>query len=225
MAKKYRRIFYNLFAWPSVEHLSEDDQLDMLTADLGDDGPIKAAELKLYDTRVILDRILTAAQQEIQQARERADTPKWLIPLMDRIITLARACLDCEASTALPQREALPMLMLKLGRLIEAADLSEPFGDGIKSMNSQNRRFSVIAELNAKKGQAMEHARNIAREKWALDTGKKIKITEMAEHVYKALVTEGYLSELPGDSFQLKGWIASVAPDYARKGGRPSKTP
>ena len=158
MAKKYRRIFYNLFAWPSVDHLSGDDQLDMLTADLGDDGPIKAAELKVYDTAIILNRILNAARQEIQTARAGANTPSWVIPLMDRIVTLASTCLACEASSASPQRDALPMLMLKLGRLIEAADLSEPFSDGIKSMDAQDRRFSAIAELNAKKAEAIELA-------------------------------------------------------------------
>ena len=156
MAKKYRRIFYGLFAWPSVEHLSGEEQLDMLTADMGDDGPIKAAELKVYDTTIILNRILNAARQEIQTARGGVNTPSWLIPLMDRIVTLASTCLECEASPQSPQREALPMLMLKLGRLIEAADLGEPFSDGLKSMAGPTMAASARhKDTNAQKAEAL----------------------------------------------------------------------
>lgn len=220
MAKKYRRPFYNLFAWPSVDHLSGDDQLDMLTASMGDDGPIKAVELKVYDTAIILNRILTAAQQEIQLESARANSPSWFRPLMDRIVTLANTCLECEASTASPQREALPMLMLKLGRLIEAAELGEPFSDGLKEMGVSEAREAKLRARNIKKAQVKSRAQEIAAQSWANDDSQTLRIGAVALIAWGQLIDEGFTESMPDKPSGIHSWIRPVAPAYASRPGK-----
>ncbi len=145
MAKDYPRYFCNLLAWPSIEHLSEDEQLEMLAASLGDEDindtsgseAIKAVELNVYDTTLILNRIQTATQQEIKRAERHKKAPEWLIPHLERIAKLASLCLELEGSDykadpECPQREALPLLMFQLGGLVQSANLGEPFNDAMK---------------------------------------------------------------------------------------------
>lgn len=60
---------------------------------------------------------------------------------------------------------------------------------------------------------------------WIQDTDQQIKISEMCDKVYKFLCAVGYMDALPQRPEALKEWIASVAPEYARTGGRPPKSP
>ncbi len=76
-----------------------------------------------------------------------------------------------------------------------------------------------------KKAVATECARALAIELWHADTAQKIRISDMAERVYRTLASEGFIDSLPDTAERVKEWIKPVAPDYARKGGKPRKTP
>ncbi|WP_341303844.1 hypothetical protein [Pseudomonas sp. TMP25] len=145
MAKDYPQYFCNLLAWQSIESFSEDEQLDMLAASLGNeeidgfsrDETIKAVELGVYDAGLILERIQVSIQIELQKARGDKKAPKWVIPHLERIAKLASLCTECagpdhKANPSSPQREALPLLMFELGCLVQSANLGEPFNDAMK---------------------------------------------------------------------------------------------
>lgn len=87
------------------------------------------------------------------------------------------------------------------------------------------RRLAPLAEQNAPKAAAIERARVLAAELWRADTTQEIRLGEMADRVYRALVAEGFAESLPGSAERIKEWIKPAAPDYARKGGRRRKTP
>lgn len=87
----------------------------------------------------------------------------------------------------------------------------------------QAASMSYLIELNAEKGAARERAKAIASEAWQDDTAQTIRLGDMAERVYRALVEQGFTKTLPGTVERIKEWIKPVAPDYARKGGRRRK--
>ena len=90
------------------------------------------------------------------------------------------------------------------------------------------REVPVIRPLirrNAKKAAAAERAQAIAAELWQADTAQEIRLGDMADRVYRALVAAGFAESLPGSAERIKEWIKPAAPDYARKGGRRRKTP
>ncbi len=86
------------------------------------------------------------------------------------------------------------------------------------------KRMSGIDLINEVKSAAIARGQAIAIDLWKADAAKQIRLGDMAERVYRALVDEGFKEILPGTSDRLKEWIKPVAPDYARKGGRPRKT-
>jgi hypothetical protein len=78
-----------------------------------------------------------------------------------------------------------------------------------------------------RKTAAKERAWQIATQLWEADTEKKIRIGEMADKVYKALLSEGFADQLPGNSEQLTKWLKQKKkefpdqfPDHASRGGR-----
>lgn len=85
----------------------------------------------------------------------------------------------------------------------------------------QNATMRPLKKKNAEKIPAVDRAKAIAFEQWEQDTTKVIRISEMADVVYKKLITEGFVELLPGSEERLKEWIKPVAPDYARRGGAP----
>lgn len=85
-------------------------------------------------------------------------------------------------------------------------------------------RLSPLAHQNKIKEEAISRAQALAVEMWAADQEQEVRTGEMADMVYRKLIDEGRADQLPGTSERLKEWIKSVAPSYARKGGR-RKTP
>lgn len=79
--------------------------------------------------------------------------------------------------------------------------------------------------VNAAKAAAIGRAKAIAAELWQADTAQKIRVGEMADLVYRALVNDGFTESLPGNTARIQEWIKAGAPEYARKGGRRRKTP
>lgn len=88
-----------------------------------------------------------------------------------------------------------------------------------------------ISEIKPRKGvsihkiQAKERAKIISRALWNNDRENKIRISEMANLVYRELYDSEYREQLPDNQETLTGWIQDVAPDYARTGGRPKNEP
>ncbi|MNE31254.1 hypothetical protein D3C80_1248070 [compost metagenome] len=69
---------------------------------------------------------------------------------------------------------------------------------------------------------------SIAAELWSLDEAREIKTSEMADKIYRALSAEGFVKGpkgLPDTVNTINGWIQPIAPEYARKGGRPRNPP
>lgn len=82
--------------------------------------------------------------------------------------------------------------------------------------------LGLIADRLAK---AKEAAKQAARELWAKDSERQIRIGAMALKVYQALHGTEHEESLPLDQSALRKWIKEVAPDYARMGGPPRKNP
>ncbi|MGE8100353.1 hypothetical protein [Pseudomonas fluorescens] len=72
-----------------------------------------------------------------------------------------------------------------------------------------------------KKSMAKERAWVIAKDLWIADIDKKIRVSEMADKVYKALLEEGFHDALPGKSEQLVKWLKEKeVPEHASLPGR-----
>ncbi|OZI83679.1 hypothetical protein CFN58_29945 [Pseudomonas avellanae] len=72
-----------------------------------------------------------------------------------------------------------------------------------------------------RKAMAKERAWTIAKEQWEADTEKKIRVSEMADKVYKILLDEDFIDALPGRSEQLVKWLKErEVPEHASRRGR-----
>lgn len=89
---------------------------------------------------------------------------------------------------------------------------------------TRSNRMKGLNEINRIKEEAMKKALALASSRWEEDVNRSIRIGDMADIVYRTLAEQGLQMALPGTSDRLKEWIKSVAPDYARKGGRSRKT-
>lgn len=95
---------------------------------------------------------------------------------------------------------------------------------GIEEAKPENPQMAGLNEINNAKFKAKERAKAIADDLWRADVEEKIRISVMADKVYRKLVDEGFVDQLPGHAETLKEWINPVAPEYARKPGRPPKS-
>lgn len=127
-------------------------------------------------------------------------------------------CVTVESLWLLPaEREKLHNLDSLHKKLTTPEDKMEA------STDFMQHKSSGLFKYNAEKKQAQEAAQAIAHALWAEDTTEAIRIGEMADKVYRHLVGLGKHDALPDTSDSVKDWISSVAPDYARKGGRQKK--
>ncbi|UVJ43492.1 hypothetical protein NVV94_23565 [Pseudomonas sp. LS1212] len=87
-------------------------------------------------------------------------------------------------------------------------------------------RMAPLERQSKTKGLMITLARAQARRFWADDTRQEIRSGEMAEKVYKAMISLNLFEFLPGSADRLREWIKPEAPEYAQKGGRrkPSRT-
>lgn len=93
--------------------------------------------------------------------------------------------------------------------------------DPIKYKNNEKKKTGLSAE----KMDVMATARTYARKQWVQDITKSIRIGEMTQRVWSFLLDIGCQDELPENIASLQHWIEDVAPEYARRSGRPKKTP
>lgn len=105
------------------------------------------------------------------------------------------------------------------------AGLSAARGYASGKIQGDAKKLVGLAERGKAKQAAQDRARKIAAELWQADAARAIRIGEMADRVYRQLTLEGFTEALPDTVERLKKWINPAAPDYARKGGKPRKTP
>ncbi|WP_018649522.1 MULTISPECIES: hypothetical protein [unclassified Thioalkalivibrio] len=78
---------------------------------------------------------------------------------------------------------------------------------------------------NRRKQKAKTIAQALAQQLWKEDDAKTIRIRDMCEQVYKIMLRIGFDEHLPGQSEGLATWIRPIAPDHAKRPGRPKKNP
>lgn len=91
--------------------------------------------------------------------------------------------------------------------------------------NEFNDTFQSRQGVGKAKILAKEVAKHVAKKLWEEDKDKKIKVTEMATAVYVELQKCYLADQLTDQAVSLKDWIRDIAPEYARKGGRPKNEP
>jgi hypothetical protein len=227
MGKIYEKPLYGLFEPSSTDDLTLDDQQDLFFAQLGNDeqGIIKAVELGVLSVGDVLHRVLESVNQ---QQKNPLSARSGTTPILKRIKNLAGLCIEIEEGKVQPNGSQYPagtrdLLLIQLGALIELANRREVLVDGLKQLGATQKRTEALHAINAGKNAAIEQAQEIARDLWAADTDETIRIRDMADKVYKALLTRGMTDVLPQESDTLKDWIRPVAPDYACKPGKPKK--
>lgn len=88
----------------------------------------------------------------------------------------------------------------------------------------ENPQMAGLNKINNAKKELMDRARTHALSIWdADDTRQEFTLKDVAKQVENILGREG-VTEFPSHE-RIKYWIRPVAPEYARKGGRPRKTP
>lgn len=230
MGKIYEKPLCGLFEPSSTDDLTLDDQQDLFFAQLGNDEQsiIKAVELGVLSVDVVLQRALEAARNHNQQQKNPLTARPGPTPILKRIEILAGLCIKIKEGKLQPNGSqypagALDLLLIQLGASIELANRREVLVDGLKQLGVTQKRTEALHEINAAKESAIEQAQEIAKDLWAADTDETIRIRDMADKVYKALLTRGMRDVLPLYTDTLKDWIRPVAPDYACKPGKPKK--
>lgn len=91
-----------------------------------------------------------------------------------------------------------------------------------KKTDSHGQQMGAVG-VSPEKMNAMNTARNIAKKLWLTDEHKDKRITEMANEIYAVLHQSGFEDQLPDKPENVKEWIRRVAPEHAKKAGRPPK--
>lgn len=93
-----------------------------------------------------------------------------------------------------------------------------------KAKVDKQKRDRPIYMLNQKKKFIKQAAQNMAAVEWIKDKEQKIRLAAMCEIIYSKLVDSKEFTEmLPDLPIGLKPWLRPIAPDWAKKGGRPKK--
>lgn len=90
-----------------------------------------------------------------------------------------------------------------------------------KPLQEKNRNSQVVRLI----------VQEIAKRNWVADTEQSIRVGEMCELVWAEMLDESIPTEsrdmamkhLPDKAAGLRNWISPVAPEYAKKRGRPRK--
>ncbi len=92
-------------------------------------------------------------------------------------------------------------------------------------------RLRALELVNLRKARAKEIAAGVATIMWEADIDQKIRLGEMCHQVWALTMSlrtafngpEDILVAFPDKPQGLKPWLRSVAPEYAKKAGRPRK--
>ncbi|ADH85952.1 hypothetical protein [Desulfurivibrio alkaliphilus] len=88
-------------------------------------------------------------------------------------------------------------------------------------------RQAPLNQINAARRELKDFTKELAKKEWAKDTDRTVRIKDMCKKVYPALCEHAAnknISDLVPDKEEgIKPWLRDVAPDYAKKQGRPPK--
>ncbi|SDT10067.1 hypothetical protein SAMN05216271_3588 [Halopseudomonas sabulinigri] len=115
-----------------------------------------------------------------------------------------------------PRIDTLTLSFLNLSNCL-SAHLAKKIQDAKESCQQDARTKKETHDLIVGVAQAT------AQKEWGNDTEYKIRIREMVEVVWSAMIDDGFVNFLPESRETIRDWIAPVAPDYARAPGRPKK--
>lgn len=90
-----------------------------------------------------------------------------------------------------------------------------------KKIDSRRQQTGTVG-VSPEKIKAMKAARDIAEKLWLTEEHKNKRISDMVNEVYSELYWSDFNDQLP-DKKRMNDWIRSVAPEHAKKGGRPKK--
>lgn len=82
-------------------------------------------------------------------------------------------------------------------------------------------QLNGIAKYNANKAMVITTAKAIAKYIWSMDSTQAIRTGDMVQQVRH--VMHNVEPELLPDDKAIREWLSEIAPDYAKKGGKPSK--
>ncbi len=184
-----------------------------------------------------LDAVIEHYKQ--QATKVKSDIDNIHVDLFIRLVSLA----DKQFQNG--DIESLALTMMDIGSVVKRIRMSYEYHIQDKGVGTQQAK-AVTAHFNStsghrertqKQNMVKEHAQKLADLYWAKDTEQRIRVGEMAEIVYRGLVDFcSYMNSsdekhdwldkfLPEnhDSKKYREWLKEVAPEYAKKGGRPKK--
>ena len=136
-----------------------------------------------------------------------------------------------QAANAISEKDMPISLIAKafydLGRARESLDhpTHEEMADLYKSkVDSINREYPLRV-TNLGREHAKKAAQIIAQKKWNDDIEQGIRIGDMCKIVDVEIITnhKEFMDYLPENTSDMKKWLRPIAPDWAKKGGRPRK--
>ena len=78
-----------------------------------------------------------------------------------------------------------------------------------------------IAKHNANKAYIISTSQELAKYIWSMDTKKAIRTGDMVQQIRH--VMHNVAPKLLPDDKAIRDWLSGIAPDYAKKAGKPSK--
>lgn len=95
----------------------------------------------------------------------------------------------------------------------------------IKGSMENDKRKRPLELKNLQLSLLKEQSLELASKLWSTDEKQEIKLMDMCEKVYRKLNTLNpeIFKYVPNDAAGLKPWLRKVAPDYAKKPGRPKR--
>lgn len=190
----------------------------------GDSDPTYELSIKFQDAvcRPDLREFIAHQKRQVANAADAGDTDSRWSRLEWSIAYAENAMEKYDA------RE-LAMAFTDLGRAIEAFSYpsKEQLGLLLKSRMARLKSVIPLQKKRAEANTLRETAQKLAADAWKDDLDQTIRLGEMCERVYRALAPiahkAGSMDGLPSEAAGLKPWLRPVAPEWARRGGRPRK--
>lgn len=168
-------------------------------------------------------KILEHLLAEFGKSTKRGDVrPEW-----DQLIEMIKLALD---NISPLNFNAACWRFFQLGMLTQ--ELTRETSNEMINLyqNTLSHRKSKLPLIihNLKADYVKKLAQATARKKWKADKSKELRIIDMASIVWAELhdsLDKDFVGALPDKQEGIKPWIRSVAPEYAKVGGRPKKKP
>ncbi|MFC1689787.1 hypothetical protein ACFL07_09080 [Pseudomonadota bacterium] len=163
---------------------------------------------------------------ELQSSEDRGDErPEW--KNLDDMLGRALFALT------LNDPNQISWAFYRLGRITHQLESksAEEMEELHKLADHSKKARAPLNRINAIRGYAKNIAQAFAIQKWESEEEGKTRISEMCEHVWQRICEERYegkigqviIDGLPDKPSGLKAWLREIAPDDAKKPGRPPK--